>query len=87
MIEKNLMMKLVYQIDMEKHKPWRELFSQEVKVDLGSLLRATIKNGKLKLKILLVVIDQTMVRGRLSLIGKVQGAQLNIDNVKIWEKI
>lgn len=67
---------------MEKLKAWRELFSQEAKADLGPPLRAmATQEGKLKWKIPQAVTYQTAARGRLSLIGKIQGARPNIDDV------
>lgn len=56
-------------------------------MDLGPSLKAMASNdGKLKLKIPRVITNQTTIRGRLSLIGKIQGARPNINDVWRWEK-
>lgn len=70
---------------MEKPKPWREMFSQNAKIYIGPPLWAMVtKDGKLKLKVPQAITDQTATRGKLSLIGKVQGAISNIDDVQRW---
>lgn len=72
---------------MENHIAWRELFSYKVKVDLDTHLRAMASNDKkLKPKIPQTIYDQTVKRGRLSLVGKIQGVRPNIDDVCRWGK-
>lgn len=50
-------------------------------------LEATVKeNGSLYMKIPCKIMDQIVERGKLSLVGKLQGVRLNIDLVQRWEK-
>lgn len=73
---------------MERQKPWRELFSREEKINTRPPLQATWDlNGKLHLKVPRIVTNQIVKRGRLSLIGKVEGARPNIDDVRKWTKL
>lgn len=54
---------------------------------IGPPLQATMKrDGKLKLKIPKVVIDQIIDRDKQSLINKVQSMRPNIDDVRKWTK-
>lgn len=67
---------------MGSHTPWRDLFSQEANSATGLPLSAMMGvNEKLKLHVPKEITDQTEERGRLSLVGKVQGVRPNIDDV------
>lgn len=54
---------------------------------MGPSLQATMeKDGKLKIRILKVIRDQTIEKYHLSLFGKVQDERPNIDDVMKWAK-